>query len=79
MYPPHNFTFIVHGHYISDPIHMNRGVAQGQVGSDVVFTTQQLALSPDPKIFRTIYMDDLNDIVLDADDSDSEVRIEKPM
>ena len=53
----------VHGIYISDPAIMSKGGPQGMVGMDVAFTVQQFGLSPLDEIGRSIYMDDINDII----------------
>ena len=50
------------GIFYSNRTIMNRGVPQGQIGADLVFLMQQLVLREIPKIFRTLYMDDLNDL-----------------
>ena len=41
---------------------MNRGAPQGQIGSDLFFLIQQLVLRELEDIYRTIYVDDLNDV-----------------
>ena len=52
------------GVYLSEFVSMLRGAAQGQIGSDVCFTLQQLELVTDLAA-RNGYCDDLNDIAND--------------
>ena len=49
------------GHYLSEFIPMLRGAAQGQIGSDICFTIQQLELKTS-LTDRNGYVDDLNDL-----------------
>ena len=54
------------GMYISKKVDMSRGSPQGQVGADLVFIVQQFILRELCSIFRSMYVDDLNDIVSDS-------------
>ena len=58
------------GYYISDEILMTRGIPQGQIGADVCFTIQQMALKSEPEVDRSIYVDDLNDVISAKDSSE---------
>ena len=50
---------------------------QGQVGADIVFTTQQLALRQADSVYRSTYMDDLNDFPLHAEtDQDAVLAVQ---
>ena len=51
------------GHFISDKLTMNRGTVQGQIGADVVFVIQSLILKDHPEVYRTSYIDDINDVI----------------
>jgi len=51
------------GTYLSEQTTMNRGTVQGQIGADICFTIQQLCLQEDLGVHRSIYVDDINDIV----------------
>ena len=51
------------GSYLSRKTIMNRGTVQGQIGADICFTIQQLCLREDLGVHRSIYVDDINDIV----------------
>ena len=51
------------GYYTSDKVEMTRGNPQGQIGADLVFLVQQLALREIDGVLRTIYVDDLNDVI----------------
>ena len=51
------------GTYLSNKTTMNRGTVQGQIGADICFTIQQLCLREDRGVHRSIYVDDINDIV----------------
>ena len=51
------------GTYISKTTNMARGTVQGQVGADVCFSIQQLCLRELDGVYRTIYVDDINDIL----------------
>lgn len=61
--PAKTFVTDDHGMYVSDVISMDRGCAQGQVGADIMFVIQQLVLRELDEVVRTLYMDDLNDII----------------
>ena len=50
------------GYYTSKNIPMTRGNPQGQVGADLVFLVQQLVLREIENVFRTLYVDDINDV-----------------
>lgn len=50
---------------------MLRGQAQGQIGSDIIFIIQQLVLKELIEVFRTLYIDDLNDIIAKLTESDT--------
>ena len=41
---------------------MNRGAPQGQIGSDLFFLIQQLVLRELEEVYRSLYVDDLNDV-----------------
>jgi len=49
------------GYYTSENIPMKRGNPQGQIGADLVFLVQQLVLREIEDVFRTLYVDDIND------------------
>lgn len=49
------------GYYTSENIPMKRGNPQGQIGADLVFLVQQLVLREIDDVFRTLYVDDIND------------------
>ena len=51
------------GIYTSDFVPMEKGTVQGQIGSDLCFIIQQLCLKPLDEVFRTLYVDDLNDVI----------------
>lgn len=51
------------GFHLSDLIEMLRGQAQGQIGADLIFIIQQLVLKELIEVFRTLYIDDINDII----------------
>ena len=51
------------GIFTSDFVAMNKGTVQGQIGSDLCFVIQQLCLRPLEDVFRTLYVDDLNDVI----------------
>ena len=51
------------GIYTSDFVSMEKGTVQGQIGSDLCFIIQQLCLRPLDEVFRTLYVDDLNDVI----------------
>lgn len=51
------------GFHLSDLIEMLRGQAQGQIGADIIFIIQQLVLIELAEVFRTLYIDDLNDVI----------------
>ena len=51
------------GYYTSNKVEMTRGNPQGQIGADLVFLVQQLALREIDGVLRTIYVDDLNDVI----------------
>ena len=50
------------GFHFSKPIKMSRGCPQGQVGSDLIFLVQQFIFQELSEVYRSSYMDDLNDI-----------------
>lgn len=52
----------LNGYHISAPVTMERGDAQGQVGSDMTFLGQQLSLQELIEIWRSTYVDDLSDV-----------------
>ena len=52
-----------HGSYLSDKTYMKKGTVQGQLGSDVCFCIQQLCLRELDGVQRSIYVDDINDII----------------
>jgi len=51
------------GTYLSERTLMNRGAVQGQIGADICFIIQQLCLKELEGVYRTSYVDDINDIV----------------
>ena len=51
------------GYYTSNEVVMARGNPQGQIGADLVFLVQQLVLREVENVLRTIYVDDLNDVI----------------
>ena len=51
------------GYYTTGKVEMTRGNPQGQIGADLVFLVQQLALREIEGVLRTIYVDDINDTV----------------
>ena len=51
------------GYFTSNEIAMSRGNPQGQIGADLVFLVQQLVLREVENVLRTIYVDDLNDVI----------------
>lgn len=59
------------GFHLSDLIEMLRGQAQGQIGSDLIFIIQQLVLQELIEVFRTLYIDDLNDIIAKLSENDT--------
>ena len=51
------------GIHTSEFISMEKGTVQGQLGSDLCFIMQQLCLRELDGVFRTLYVDDLNDVI----------------
>ena len=51
------------GSYLSEQTLMNRGAVQGQIGADICFIIQQLCLKELDTVYRSSYVDDINDIV----------------
>ena len=64
------------GLYVSDLVTMERGCAQGQIGADVLFIIQQLVLKELDQVFRTLYLDDLNDNI-SSDTTEETLRLSK--
>ena len=50
------------GFYFSNDKDMSRGSPQGQVGADLIFIVQQFVLKELCEVFRSMYVDDLNDV-----------------
>ena len=59
------------GFYFSEDKDMSRGSPQGQVGADLVFIVQQFILKEMCEVFRSMYVDDLNDVCSGKTDSDT--------
>ena len=59
------------GTYFSEKTTMNRGTVQGQIGADICFTIQQLCLRENMGVHRSVYVDDINDIVSGVDIADT--------
>ena len=57
------------GFYISKKVDMSRGSPQGQVGADLIFIVQQFILRELCDVFRSMYVDDLNDICSNKNDT----------
>ena len=55
------------GFYKSGKVDMSRGSPQGQVGADLVFIVQQFILRELCDVFRSMYVDDLNDVCSNND------------
>ena len=51
------------GYFESSPVTVNRGIPQGQIGSELIFIIQSLALKNLENVYRTSYIDDLNDVI----------------
>ena len=62
------------GFHYSDPVVMERGCPQGQIGADLIFLMQQLVLRELDGIFRTLYVDDINDVA-SSNNSSSTIQL----